>query len=106
VLFDPRTGRSVATGSLARRHIPDVVVALPNGTVLAAGGLSKTSTSSGAFIDPVADAEVYDPRTGRWRPTGSMATARTGASAVVLPSGAVLVSGGDEAGSAELYTGR
>ena len=30
----------------------------------------------------------------------------TGASAVVLPSGAVLVSGGDEAGSAELYTGR
>ena len=106
VLYDPRTGRSAATGSLTRRHVPDVVVALPNGTVLAAGGLSKTSTSSGAFSAPVADAEVYDPRTGRWSPTGSMATARAGASAVVLPSGAVLVSGGDGASSAELYTGR
>jgi large repetitive protein len=106
VLYDPRTGRSAATGSPTQRHVPDVVVALPDGTVLAAGGLSKTSTSSGAFIAPVADAEVYDPRTGQWSPTGSMATARAGASAVVLPSGAVLVSGGDGAGSAELYTGR
>jgi hypothetical protein len=29
VLYDPRTGRSAATGSLTRWHVPDVVVASP-----------------------------------------------------------------------------
>ena len=79
-----------------------VGIALNTAFILIEAGFGIASNS----VAPVADAEVYDPRTGTWRLTGRMATARAGASAVVLPSGAVLVSGGDEAGSAELYTGR
>jgi hypothetical protein len=38
-----------------------------------------------------------DVQTGTWAPTGSMATARSGSSAVLLPSGDVLVTGGSGA---------
>jgi len=87
-----------------------MVTALGGGTVLVAGGDSKISFGA-AYTTPVADAALYNPLTGAWRLTGSMATPRSAASAVLLPSGAVLVSGGTGPGdrilaSAELYTGR
>lgn len=109
-VFDPHTGRWATTGGPGRVRAPAVVAALGGGTVLVAGGDSKVSFG-GAYTTPVADAALYTPLTGAWRPTGSMATPRSDASAVLLPSGAVLVSGGTGPGdrilaSAELYTGR
>jgi Kelch motif len=59
---------------------------LPNGKVLVAGG------STG--IDVVSSAELYDPGTGTWTATGSMATARYFHTARLLPNGKVLVAGG------------
>jgi hypothetical protein len=67
---------------------------LPDGRVLVAGG---------AFTDGRASAELYDPVTGTWTPTGSMTTGRLAFAATLLPDGRVLVAGGggDEA-AAEL----
>ena len=43
---------------------------LPNGQVLVAGGIAATPLAT------LASAELYDPATGMWTATGSMATAR------------------------------
>jgi hypothetical protein len=59
---------------------------LPSGKVLVAGG----NGSGGRLFS----AEVYDPATGVWSPTGSLAIARTCHTATLLPSGKVLVAGG------------
>jgi hypothetical protein len=48
-------------------------------------------------------AEIYDPVSGTWSNTGSMATPRTSVSAVLLTNGLVLVAGGNSTASAELY---
>jgi Kelch motif/Divergent InlB B-repeat domain/Galactose oxidase, central domain len=71
---------------------------LPEGRVLVAGGYS------GGFV---AGAELYDPQTGAWSTTGSLATARSNHSATLLADGRVLAAGGLSASgvlaSAEVY---
>ena len=55
----------------------------------------------------LASAELYDPASGTWTATGSLATARDGHTATLLPNGKVLVAGGagssGSLASAELY---
>jgi hypothetical protein len=78
---------------------------LADGRVLVAGGWNAES-------GPLTTAEIYDPATGAFTPTGSMSSAHLwgewGGSWPVLPSGQVLAAGGlDSAGQievgAELY---
>ncbi|MBN9684343.1 MULTISPECIES: Ig-like domain-containing protein [unclassified Corallococcus] len=85
---------------------------LPSGKVLVTGGnASREMPSFEAILD---SAEWYDPATGTWSLTRPMATARVGHTATLLPSGKVLVSGGENLfngtlKSAQLYdpdTGR
>ncbi|HEX8698891.1 MAG TPA: kelch repeat-containing protein [Myxococcaceae bacterium] len=72
---------------------------LPSGKVLIAGGEGASGT--------LTRAELYDPATGAWAPTGSLAQARRDHTAILLPSGKVLVVGGHGTSatlaSAELY---
>jgi len=73
---------------------------LPNGKVLLLGGFDIAGT-------PLATAELYDPATGVFSFTGSMAQARANAPAVYLGDGRILVSGGfglsGALNSAEIY---
>jgi N-acetylneuraminic acid mutarotase len=64
------------------------------------GGKSGLNTLGGA--------ELYNVTDGTWSPTGSLTTARSGHTAVLLPDGQVLVAGGLNASgqslvSAEVY---
>jgi hypothetical protein len=103
-LYDPKTGEFSLTGSMTTARWDPTAALLPDGRVLIAGGSVRASSDS---WKPTASAELYDPKTGRFSPTGSMTTARVGQTATLLPSGQVLIAGGEgDAGplaSAELY---
>jgi N-acetylneuraminic acid mutarotase len=64
-----------------------VAALLHNGDVLVAGG---DGTAVG-----LNSTEIYNPATGMWNGGGNMSTPRTAAAAVTLPSGKVLVVGGN-----------
>lgn len=103
-LYDPATGGWTLTGSLSRPRVAHTATLLPNGKVLIIGGGTLTPGSLG--LDGTA--ELYDPNTGNWSPTGNLNTARTGFTATLLATGKVLVAGGvddsdDSLNSAELY---
>jgi hypothetical protein len=88
-LYDPTTGLWTATGSMttARSGHPTATL-LPNGQVLMAGGLGDDGVTT------LASAELYNPVTGVWTATGSMATARSVHTETLLPNGQVLLAGG------------
>src|SRR5205823_3272434 len=93
----------VTTGSLATPRSGHTATLLHNGKVLIAAGLGNSAA--------LASAELYDPVSGTWSATGSLATARAGQpsghTATLLPNGKVLVAGGGDINgilaSAELY---
>jgi hypothetical protein len=63
------------------------VVTLPDGYVMAIGGLSVSS--------PTATTEIFDPEEGSWRPGPVMVAKRLGHTATLLDDGTVLVTGGE-----------
>lgn len=86
---DPRAGTWTTTGPRQRRILHGLA-ALPGGGALAFGGLDPVDLS------PLRSAEVYDPATNAWTPTGSLHVnhAYVAGEAVTLPNGKVLVAGG------------
>jgi WD40 repeat protein len=61
---------------------------LANGKVLVVGGFASYSS------EPTATAEIYDPTTGHFGPTGKMTTPRAGHTATRLVDGRILITGG------------
>src|ERR1035437_6563990 len=100
-LYNPVTGKWTFTGSMATRRYAHTAVLLPSGEVLVAGGI--VSISIQGVISCTATAELYNPSTGRWTTTGSMNYARS-TRATLLPSGQVLMAGGAQSHTAELYS--
>jgi hypothetical protein len=102
-LLSPATGQWTPAVAMGTARYGHTAVLLADGRVLVAGGVTRTSTGSAAL----ASAELYDPATGQWSTTGSLATARTKHSATRLLDGRVLAVGGDAGQngftSAELY---
>jgi len=106
-LYDPTTGTWTATGSMAGPRWLHAATVLASGKVLVAGG--QTGTTCGGGLEALSSAELYDPATGTWTSTGSLAAARHDFTVTLLPSGKVLAAsgafdcGGITVGSAELY---
>jgi hypothetical protein len=100
-VYDPATGIFTMTGSMATPREQHTATLLADGRVLIVGGTTSPGTGG---LQGTATAEVYDPSTGLFSVTGSMAEARTFHTATLLPSGQVLVAGGgDENSTAEVY---
>ena len=91
-LFDPDTAQFSSTaGMMTDSRESHTATLLQNGTVLLAGGVDNSGIGSG---DSLATAELYDPATGTFRATGSMASMRASHSSTALLDGEVLVAGG------------
>ena len=101
-LYDPTTGRFTKTGSMRVARSGHTATLLQNGKVLIAGGGVCTDKSC-IRVNSVASAELYDPNTGKFSLTGSMATPRGDATATLLRDGRVLLAEGDYGGRADLY---
>ena len=106
-LYDPTTGKFTTTGSMTVARTDATAVLLGNGKVLIAGGYGCANGKVCHNVDSEStisfpSAELYDPTTGKFTPTGSMAEAWVGWPAVLLPDGQVLVTGVNGEG-AELY---
>ena len=83
------------TGNMTTRRISHTASLLDDGTVLIAGGDFIESNSRPPAFKTQSSAELYDPDTGTFRPTGSMMTPRSRHTATLLMDGRVLVAGGD-----------
>jgi hypothetical protein len=97
-------GTFALTGAMTTPRWGHTATLLPNGKVLVAGGIAGGDPVDGTTV-LLASAELYDPSTGAFTPTGSMLTARWQATATLLADGRVLIAGGSPSlsGGAEIY---
>ena len=99
-IYHPNSGSFVATGKMSSPRFDHTATLLPNGLVLIAGGSQLPSGLPGINLNT---AEIYNPATGTFKPTGNMNMARADATANLLRNGKVLIAGGADERSAELY---
>jgi N-acetylneuraminic acid mutarotase len=103
-LYDPATGSWTSAGTMSVARGFHTATLLVDGRVLITVGASLTS----GVLTLRRSAEIYDPATGNWTQTGSLATARVFHTQTLLRTGKVLVTGGSNFSSiiydtAELY---
>ena len=104
-VYHTATGQWTAVGSMTDPRFLHSATRLTDGRVLVAGGAYLDSQFQTVIL---ASAEVFDPDTGNWSPTGSMAEARVIHTTTLLPTGRVLAVGGagsdqTSLASAEIY---
>lgn len=108
-LYDPSTGKFTKTGSMAGARAGAAATLLADGRVLIAGGqgcsyanhCANVGNGANPRIGDLVSAEIYDPSTGKFTKTGSMAEVADMPTATLLPDGKVLFDGGLP--KAELY---
>ncbi len=96
-VYDPGTNRWTATtGGLSLGVSDASAVLLGSGKVLVAGGIAQ---SGGGSPSVTRVAEVYDPGSGSFSDVSTMPTGVAYATSTLLPSGEVLLAGGEESAS-------
>ncbi len=94
-LYDPVLKTFTLTSSLNTARGDHAATLLTNGTVLVEGGFAcqpSACAQTGVNMNP--SAEIYDPVSGTFTATGSLAVARQVHTATLLSDGTVLVAGG------------
>ena len=98
-LFNPAadtfTKLTGAGQSLTEARYGAVAARLPSGQVLVAGGSNPAGCTSHCVETGVTRAELFNPATDTFEPTSPPVVSRHGAVAATLPSGEVLIAGGD-----------
>jgi hypothetical protein len=98
-LYDPTTGAWSSAGLLSVARFGHTATLLSNGKVLVTGGCTTSACSTGTAVS-----ELYDPTSNTWSTAGSLNTARSYQTAVLLKTGKVLAIGGSGGTtSCELY---
>lgn len=93
-LYDSSSGSFAPTGEMSQARGAHTATLLATGKVLIVGGATTGGEPLPFAGNGSASAEVYDPSSGRFTPTGNMSTARIGQTATLLPDGKVLIAGG------------
>ncbi|MDP1827521.1 MAG: kelch repeat-containing protein [Archangium sp.] len=89
-LYDPVAGTWTGTGPLITRRYSQTATLLPDGRVLAIGGVSESVT--------LGSTELYDSTLGTWAAGAPLNVLRNNHTATLLPGGVVLVAGGEGVG--------
>ena len=118
-LYDPGSGTWAPTGAMNVRRTLHPAILLDGpacheasapgycGKVLVVGGRTcDLAPPAGCATTRTNTAELYDPATGTWTPTGAMVSQRSNFDLAILPDGTVLAAGGFGTGAsttAEIY---
>ena len=97
--YDPSTDEWTATEAMLQRRSNHTLTLLPDGRVLAAGGIG--------FIDddyiPLSTTEMFNPVTNAWSSGPELSQPRALHSATLMPDGSVLLAGGISERNGERY---
>ena len=93
-LYDPATGTFTSVGDMSAPRFSHTATLLATGKVLIAGGGSVTGCPAACTFSDLATAELFDPASGTFSLTGSMAILRRVHTATLLNDGTVLMAGG------------
>ena len=102
VVLNPSSGAITEVGAMREVRMLHQAVALPDGRILLAGGVHDSHFDGGAL----ATAEIFDPTTATFSPTGPMARGRVWFTLTLMSDGNLLAvgSGTDPPGvTAEVY---
>jgi len=110
-IYDPATGTFSSVGNMSTSRFSHSATLLTTGQVLIAGGGNVTGCPAACTFNDLASAELFDPASGSFALTGSMAIARRDHTATLLNDGTVLIAAGgnndseppDPLASAEIF---
>lgn len=105
-IYNATTRAWTSTGSMSTARAYFGAAMLSTGKILVAGGCTSFNANGCAAV--TAKAEIYDPSTGKFSATGSLAVARASFGIAALANGKVLIAGGETAAadglsSSEIY---